>query len=81
LVEFGAKKPGTRGIVKATLKSPKLIDGTYFISIWFGSSFQEYLVEHDCININIQGMTNQKQYNPNLVGNVLPDCKWEFIDE
>jgi len=81
LVEFGPKKPGTRGIVKATLKSPKLIDGTYFISIWFGSSFQEYLVEHDCININIQGMTNQKQYNPNSVGNVLPDCKWEFIDE
>ncbi|OQP67830.1 ABC transporter ATP-binding protein [Niastella populi] len=80
LVDFSDKKMGNSGIVKVVLKEPKLFDGTYYISIWFGNSFEEFLVAEDCIALNIQGMSNQKQYNSHKVGNVLPTCTWNFYN-
>lgn len=80
LIDYSRRKFSRKGIVKVVLKEPKLMDGTYFVSIWFGNSKEEFIIEHDCISLNILGMSNQKQYNPNKAGNVLPSSEWSFID-
>lgn len=81
LIDYSCRKKTNKGVVRVTLKSPKLLDGNYLVSIWFGNSKGNVLTEHDCMSLSIQGMSNQKQYNPKDVGHVLPDCKWEFIDQ
>jgi lipopolysaccharide transport system ATP-binding protein len=79
-IEYPKGKITRQGIVKATIKSPKLHDGNYLVSIWFGNSNGNVVEEYDCISLPIYGMSNQKQYSPSKVGHVLPNCEWEFID-
>lgn len=81
LIDYPKDKKTNKGIVKVTIKDPKLLDGNYLVSIWFGNSKGNVLNEQDCMSLSVQGMSNQKQYNPLLVGHVLPNCKWEFIDQ
>jgi len=69
-----------KGLVRVTVNAPKLMDGNYLVSIWFGNSQGNVVTEHDCMSVSIQGMSTQKQYNPSLVGHILPECKWEFFD-
>ena len=80
LVEYPKGKITKNGIVRVTLRNPKLHDGNYLVSIWFGNSYGNVVTEHDCMNLPIYGMSNQKQYSSSKVGHVLPDCEWEFID-
>jgi lipopolysaccharide transport system ATP-binding protein len=80
LITYPKGKVTKQGIVKVTIKSPKLLDGTYLISVWFGNSNGNFIFENDCINLNVVGMSSQKQYSPSKVGHVLPICEWEFFD-
>ena len=66
------------GKIKATLYEPKLLDGMYSVSIWFGDSKEELLIEHDCITFEVAGMSKIKQLLSTNVGSVIPKCKWEF---
>lgn len=80
LVEYPKGKITKEGMVRVTIKSPKLMDGNYLISIWFGNSNGNVVTEHDCMSLSVYGMSNQKQYNTSKVGHVLPVCEWEFYD-
>ncbi len=80
LVEYPKGKITKEGIVKVTIKSPRLMDGNYLISIWFGNSNGNVVTELDCMSISVYGMSTQKQYNTALVGHILPVCEWEFYD-
>jgi len=80
LITYPREKKNNSGVVRVTLKEPRLLDGNYLVSIWFGNSEENVVTEHDCMSVSIQGMSNQKQYNPRDVGHVLPNCEWEFID-
>jgi lipopolysaccharide transport system ATP-binding protein len=81
LVNYTPERKSGQGLVRVTLRNPKLLDGNYLVSIWFGNSEGNVLTEHDCMSVSVQGMSNQKQYNSKDVGHVLPDCKWEFIND
>jgi lipopolysaccharide transport system ATP-binding protein len=80
LIEYPKGKITKKGMVRVTLKHPKLFDGNYLVSIWFGNSNGNVVMQHDCMNLSVYGMSNQKQYSTVKVGHVLPDCQWEFFD-
>ena len=80
LIEYPKGKITKKGIVRVTIKNPKLMDGNYLVSIWFGNSNGNVVTEHDCMSLSVYGMSSQKQYNSSKVGHILPDCEWEFIE-
>jgi lipopolysaccharide transport system ATP-binding protein len=77
----GLEKGGYKrsGKIRVSIREPKLMDGTYFASIWFGDTIENFISENDCLSFEVAAMTSQKQYNPHTVGNVLPTCEWAFL--
>lgn len=75
------KKYPQKGKVVATIRNPKLMDGTYNISIWFGNSMHTIFEDRDCLQIEVIGMTRNKQMNVSRVGHVSPDCIYEFSED
>ncbi len=81
IIDFGA--PKKKGEVKVCIKNPKLVDGSYSVSIWFSDgkvfggkyTFQK---EH-CLQLDVSGMNslfvNKKEL---LEGIIIPECKWFF---
>jgi len=77
-LDFSEHRATKSGYVKVVIKQPKLLDGEYWISLWFGNSNINFFEEQDALSLNISGMTNQLQYSASVVGNVLPECEWSF---
>jgi lipopolysaccharide transport system ATP-binding protein len=68
-----------KGKVRVNISSPKLLDGIYSFSIWFGDKSGNFFWENDCVSIEIIAMTDIIQmYRPAQVGYVVPDCNFEF---
>lgn len=68
----------SEGKVKVIIRNPKLIDGEYYVSLWFGDSKENIFFEKNALSISINSMTDQNQHDSRSVGSVLPDCIWEF---
>ena len=66
----------TEGEVTVEITEPKLIDGEYIISLWFGDSKQNFIEDIDCLTLEISGMTTNKQYSQSIIGNVVPKTHW-----
>lgn len=64
------------GEVTVEITEPKLIDGEYIISLWFGDSKQNYIEDIDCLTLEISGMTTNKQYSQSIIGNIVPKTNW-----
>ena len=67
------------GKVFATLKDPKLMDGTYVVSVWFGDAYETLFEDKECLQLEIVGMTQNKQMNPSRVGYASPECTFDFL--
>jgi lipopolysaccharide transport system ATP-binding protein len=74
--DFGV--PKTSGDFRVILTSPKLMDGIYFLSIWFGDenyhlfNYPQYLtfeISNMALNINRMRMAE---------GSIIPECIWEM---
>lgn len=70
--------PRKAGRVTAIIKQPKLMNGTYRISLWFGDGLHDWFYAKDCMMIDIVNMVTVSQQNPTLVGPVIPKCFWQF---
>ena len=66
------------GTISIQINEPKLIDGKYFVSIWFGDSKRNFLVDEDCLSLNVFGMLSNKQQHHNISGNIIPKTEWKF---
>lgn len=67
----------TKGEISVKIVEPKLIDGLYYISIWFGDSKEDYVTLNDCLTIEIVGMHNKPfWYADNISGNIVPKVEW-----
>ena len=64
------------GKIIVELIEPKLIDGEYVVSIWFGDSKDIFIQDLECLIIEVISMTDKKQYNQSISGNVVPKTKW-----
>lgn len=67
------------GIVKATIESPQLLDGTYMVSIYLGDNFTTIFRDPHCLMFNISGQVQANYQLPTeQVGPVWPRCRYEY---
>ncbi|WP_316736076.1 ABC transporter ATP-binding protein [Pedobacter aquatilis] len=72
-----SKKNGGKIIVE--IAEPKLLDGKYYISIFYGNKDEDILSQSDCVELNVCNMTDlSTQLNVNSVGNVAPKSIYRF---
>lgn len=71
--------PKKSGTIKVTMKYPKLLNGTYSVSLWFGDGFYDYFYELDCLTFEIIEMVKQlKEPVSSNVGSAFPECEWVY---
>ena len=72
------RSSGGKIIVEVT--EPKLNDGDYLASIWYGDKGNDTTIAHDCIKFHIEGMTTNQHWDTNIVGNTAPRSVWRLIE-
>ncbi len=77
-LDFSIYEKTLKGKITVIIKQPKLLDGDYWLSIWFGDSKENFFEEKDALCFQVSAMTKQKQNSQLMVGNVLPLCEWIF---
>ncbi len=70
--------PVKSGRVRVAIKYPQLIDGTYHLSLWFGTERQNYFEQPDCLTFEVFGMVENQHPMPAEHGSVQPNCEWSF---
>jgi len=66
------------GCVTVTIDSPKLSDGKYKISLWFGDGINEDIFyEPFCLFLEVSEMSIKKQLPASVNGYAVPECHWE----
>ncbi|MDQ3634979.1 MAG: ABC transporter ATP-binding protein [Acidobacteriota bacterium] len=70
--------PQKSGSVQVSVKYPQLIDGTYRLSIWFGTERKDYFEQAECLTFEVLGMVKNQHKNSAAHGYVHPNCKWSF---
>lgn len=76
-IEFSSKKH-IKGLIEVEISEPKLIDGDYVVSIWFGDGTEDFVEDTECLTIEVTGMTKNKQFSQSIIGNVVPKTIWKF---
>jgi lipopolysaccharide transport system ATP-binding protein len=76
-IEFNSRNH-VSGRIEVEVSEPKLIDGDYIVSIWFGDGKEDFIEDLECLTLEISGMTTNKQYNQSIIGNVVPKTVWRF---
>lgn len=66
------------GQVRIIIESPKLLNGTYRLSLWFGNGREEFFHRQDCLIFDVANMAGLRQLPPSSVGPVAPKCRWHF---
>ncbi len=72
------RRPTNSGRVHVIMDSPKLLNGTYRLSLWFGDGRADYFHRYDCITFDVVNMAGLKQLPASSVGPVAPHCRWSF---
>ncbi len=70
--------PVKKGKVSVAIKYPQLIDGTYRLSLWFGTERQNYFEQFDCLTFEVFSMVLNQHPVPSAHGYVQPKCEWSF---
>ena len=70
--------PLLRGSVKAVIRRPKLLDGRYLLSVWFGNTAGDMVFHPHCASFDVAGAAGPRQLDPASAGSVLALCEWEF---
>jgi lipopolysaccharide transport system ATP-binding protein len=70
------KRNYSEGKIVVEISEPKLINGEYLASIWFGDSKENFIQDLECLTFYVNGMTLKNQYNQTATGNVVPQTKW-----
>ncbi len=81
ITDFG--EPKKKGEVVVKITHPKLVDGSYLISVWFtdGKSFgRKYIFqEQNCLQLDVNGMNSLfVKKKESLEGIIIPECDWGF---
>jgi lipopolysaccharide transport system ATP-binding protein len=66
------------GRITVVVSEPKLLNGTYRLSLWFGNGKDDYFHARDCLTFDVTNMAGLRQLPPSQVGPVAPQCKWVF---
>ena len=77
LSTFGQGK--AKGNIRVRLRYPKLRDGTYSVSVWFGDGGTNIFAAENCLSLEVAGMTDSDYIQPAFAGFAAPTCDWEFM--
>jgi lipopolysaccharide transport system ATP-binding protein len=66
------------GIITAKIINPRLVDGRYFMSVWFGDSKENHFEELECVSFEIKNMVGINFVNTSFIGSVAPEIEWNF---
>lgn len=80
MLDYTVPKNRKSGRIKVTVQEPKLLDGEYYLSVYFGNSGQDFVEDEYSMTFTINNMTKKKQLSPTVVGHAMPVCQWEFTD-
>lgn len=66
-----------RGIIRAIVKQPKLLDGEYLISIWLGDGHEDFFVQENLLTIKITEMAQyETSVSSDILGSISPTIDW-----
>lgn len=68
----------SRGRITARMSEPRLLDGKYFLSIWFGDGARDFVEMPKCASFDVRGMAGARQSQAAIVGSVAACCKFSF---
>ncbi|HZL34519.1 MAG TPA: ABC transporter ATP-binding protein [Tepidisphaeraceae bacterium] len=71
-------RPARSGVVTARITAPRLVNGAYRLSLFFGDGRQEFFIERDCLTFDVVNMAPPTQLPAAQVGPVYPLCEWSF---
>jgi len=66
------------GRVSVLINSPKLCDGKYTVSLWFGNGKEDFFHAPECLVFEVVNMTSRKHLSSLIHGSVIPECEWNF---
>jgi lipopolysaccharide transport system ATP-binding protein len=79
LVGIGrADQARSEGRITARLTEPRLLDGQYYLSLWFGDGVQDFVELQKCISVEVRGMAGPRQSPPSIAGCAAPRCEYTF---
>ena len=77
-LEANASKYSNKGEVNARIINPRLVDGSYTVSIWFGDSRENHFEALECLIFEVKNMVDVKYVNTSFIGSVTPRLDWKF---
>ncbi len=77
-IEYDKKAGTKKGKVIINIENPKLTDGEYTASIWFGDSGYNFIEDSECLSFEVSSMTLNKHSSSSSSGNVIPKTSWQF---
>ena len=68
-----------KGVIKVKIVEPKLLNGKYQLSVWFGDGKTDYQVIENVLSLDVINMVNYKReaYAQNS-GPISPEIYWEY---
>lgn len=66
------------GNIQVRIINPRLIDGSYRMSIWFGNSKENHFEALECVMFEIKNMVDIKYVNTSFIGSISPNLEWKF---
>lgn len=70
--------PTKKGEVKVIISQPKLLNGTYKLSLWFGNGVDDFFTKKDVLTFDVVNMSERHHDKSSLIGSVYPECQWYF---
>lgn len=76
--DTGHLPSGSRsGVISVTVEQPKLIDGDYFLTVWFGDGGEDFCHYPQCVQFSVDGQAGSSQKPAFVKGCVWPSLAWE----
>ncbi|MFV0187232.1 ABC transporter ATP-binding protein [Empedobacter falsenii] len=70
------KKTGT-GTISCNISQPKLLNGEYILSVWFGDGIVDYEIIEEAIQFKVYNMVKLDYHSSSKSnGSVIPNIKW-----
>lgn len=71
------ESPRRAGAVTVRIRAPRLLEGTYRVSLWFGDGHQDFFHQRDCLVLQVVP-TLHRSVMPRITGPIVPECVWRF---
>jgi lipopolysaccharide transport system ATP-binding protein len=67
-----------KGGITIDIHFPKLMDGYYFLSVWFGDGHIDFFHDANSLYFKVTNMTILEQQPKNIVGDIVAECEYFF---